>query len=149
MTGVSARTMSNAATTIDVEDPARGTTIASIPKLGPEAVQRLADTARTAQPGWAATGFAGRTRVFDNARRWLLKHGDRVIRTICSETGKTYEDAQLELSAAVESFAFWAKRSEGYLSDETVPTRSLFLVGKKVVVRYEPVGLVLCLVNRW
>ena len=128
--------------TIDVEDPAHGTTIASIPDLGPEAVRRLADAARTAQPGWAALGFAGRARVFDAARRWLLAHGDRVIRTICSETGKTYEDAQLELSAAAESFAFWARRAEGYLADEAVSSRSLFLVGKRVVVRHEPLGLI-------
>jgi acyl-CoA reductase-like NAD-dependent aldehyde dehydrogenase len=142
MTKLSAAGDTDTAATIDVEDPARGKTIASIPILGAKDVQRLADTARTAQPGWAAMGFAGRARVFDNARRWIMKNGDRVISTICSETGKTYEDAQLELSVAAESFAFWAKNSEGYLADETVPHRSMFLVGKKVVVRYEAVGLV-------
>jgi acyl-CoA reductase-like NAD-dependent aldehyde dehydrogenase len=142
MTDVSAGSKSEAAATIDVEDPARGITIASIPILSAKDVQRLADTARTAQPGWAAMGFAGRARVFDNARRWIMKNGDRVIKTISSETGKTYEDAQLELSVAAESFAFWAKNAEKYLADEVVPHRSMFLVGKKVSVRYAPVGLV-------
>jgi acyl-CoA reductase-like NAD-dependent aldehyde dehydrogenase len=128
--------------TIDVEDPARGTTIGSIPVLDEKAVQRLADTARVAQPGWAALGFEGRARVFLAARRWIVRNGDRVIETISSETGKTYEDAQLELSVAAESFAFWAKHAAGYLADEHVPSRSLLTVGKKVTVRYEPVGLV-------
>jgi acyl-CoA reductase-like NAD-dependent aldehyde dehydrogenase len=133
---------STAARTIDVEDPARGTTIASIAVLDERAVQELAARGRMAQVGWSASGFAARARVFDAARRWLMVNSERMIETICSETGKTFEDAQLEVGVAAQSFAFWAKSAPKYLADEPVSALSPLTVGKKVMVRYEPVGLV-------
>ncbi len=140
MTDVS--TPTDSARTIDVEDPARGTTIGQIPVLDEQAVHALATRARMAQHGWNAIGFEGRARVLKASRRWLVRNSDRMIRTICSETGKTYEDANLEVSVAIESFTFWAKNAEKYLADEKVSHRSLFIVGRRVKVRYEPVGLV-------
>jgi acyl-CoA reductase-like NAD-dependent aldehyde dehydrogenase len=128
--------------TIEVEDPARGTIVGQIPVLDERAVQELATRARMAQVGWAAAGFDARADVLHRSRRWLIANTDRMIRTICSETGKTYEDASLEVSIAAQSFRFWAKQSEKYLADEPVSALTPFTVGKKVVVRYEPVGLV-------
>jgi len=128
--------------TIDVEDPAHGTTIASVPVLDERAVQELAARGRVAQLGWAAAGFDARAKVFDRARRWLMDNSDRMADTICRETGKTYEDAQLEISVAALSFSFWAKSSAKYLADEPVAALTPLTLGKKVVVRYEPVGLV-------
>ncbi|MGE4425426.1 MAG: aldehyde dehydrogenase family protein [Solirubrobacteraceae bacterium] len=128
--------------TIDVEDPARGTTIRSIPVMDDDDVAALAARARAAQPAWAAAGFEARAEVFDRARRWLITHGDRVIDTISRETGKTYEDASLEQTVAVQSFAFWAKNAAKYLADERVSPGSPLLLGAKVIVRHEAVGLV-------
>jgi acyl-CoA reductase-like NAD-dependent aldehyde dehydrogenase len=130
------------ARTIEVEDPARGTTIGTIPVMGEREVQELAARGRMAQVGWAASGFDARARVFDRARRWLVANKEQMIETISSETGKTYEDAQLEVSIAALSFQFWAKNAEKYLADEPVAARTPFTLGKKVVVRYEAVGLV-------
>jgi len=127
---------------IDVEDPARGRVIRSVPTLDADAVARLATRARAAQPAWAALGFGARAKVFDRARAWLMANDQRMIDTICQETGKTYEDAQLEVTVAAASFSFWAKTASKYLADEKVPSRSPLTLGKKVVVRYEPVGIV-------
>jgi acyl-CoA reductase-like NAD-dependent aldehyde dehydrogenase len=127
---------------IDVEDPARGTVIASIPVLDAAAVNALAVRARMAQTGWSALGFDGRASVFAAARRWLMANADRMNETIRSETGKTFEDAQLEIGVAAQSFAFWAKAAGRYLADEPVSAVSPLTLGKKVVVRYEPVGVV-------
>ena len=130
------------APTIDVEDPARGSVIRSVPVLDADAVAGLAARARAAQPGWAALGFDARSKVLDRARAWLMANDRRMIDAICQETGKTYEDAQLEVTVAAASFAFWAKQSAKYLADEKIPSRSPLTLGKKVVVRYEPVGIV-------
>jgi acyl-CoA reductase-like NAD-dependent aldehyde dehydrogenase len=127
---------------IPVEAPATGRILATVPTLGEAEVADLARRARAAQPGWAAAGFARRADVFDRARRWLLANSNRFVATICDETGKTYEDAQLELGVAAQSFAFWAKKSEAYLRDEPVSALSPLTFGKKVVVRYEPIGLI-------
>ncbi|MCW3016458.1 MAG: Aldehyde dehydrogenase [Solirubrobacterales bacterium] len=142
MTDLQASTTTGPGRTIPVEDPARGTIIADVPVLDSAAVHALATRARMAQPAWSAAGFDARGAVLLRARKWLMRNGDRMIDTISSETGKTYEDAQLELSVAAESFTFWAKHAAKYLADERVAARSLLTVGKRVRVRYEPVGIV-------
>ncbi len=133
---------SGAVESISVENPATGESVGSIEKLDADAVRALADAARAAQPGWSAIGFRARGAVFNRARRWLLDNRERFARTIIDETGKTNEDAGLELAVALESFAYWAKHAEKYLRDERISARSPMVLGRKVITRYEPVGLV-------
>jgi acyl-CoA reductase-like NAD-dependent aldehyde dehydrogenase len=132
-----------AARTIEVQNPATGEVIASVPAIGPEDVAGLVERARAAQPGWAALGFDGRARVLRRAQKWIVDNAERVARTISEETGKTYEDAQLaEVSYAANSFGFWAKHAAEYLADERVRTSNPFVLGRKLTVRYAPVGVV-------
>jgi acyl-CoA reductase-like NAD-dependent aldehyde dehydrogenase len=66
-----------------------------------------------------------------------------VIETIISETGKTFEDASLaEISYAGNAFGFWAKNAPEYLADERVKSGQLLVKGKKLVLRYRPLGLI-------
>ena len=128
---------------IEVENPATGQVIATVPDLGPEDIKQLVAKARAAQPGWEALGFAGRGRVMRRAQKWLLDNADRVIETIVSETGKTYEDAQLaEISYGASAFGFWAKNAEKYLADEKVKSSSPMLLGRKLISRYRPLGVI-------
>src|SRR3954451_22555638 len=128
---------------IEVENPATGKVIATVPDLGPDDVKQLAARARAAQPGWEALGFEGRGRIMRRAQKWLLDNADRVIETIVSETGKTYEDAQLaEISYGANAFGFWAKNAPKFLADERVRSSSVMLKGKKLILRYRPVGVV-------
>ncbi len=128
---------------IEVVNPATGQVIGRVPDLGPEEVAELARRARAAQPGWQALGFEGRGRVLRRAQKWLLDNTDRVIETIVSETGKTYEDAMFaEISYGANAFGFWAKNAPKYLEDERVRTSSIMVKGKKLIQRYEPLGLV-------
>ncbi|HXV53919.1 MAG TPA: aldehyde dehydrogenase family protein, partial [Solirubrobacterales bacterium] len=48
---------------IEVENPATGETIASVPELGGDQVRAIVTAARAAQPGWAELGFEGRPEV--------------------------------------------------------------------------------------
>ena len=80
---------------IEVENPATGRVVGTVPDLTAEQVKEIVAKARAAQPGWEALGFAGRARIMRRAQKWLLDNAQRVIETIVSETGKTYEDAQL------------------------------------------------------
>ncbi len=128
---------------IPVENPATGEIIATVPDLDAGAVAELALRARAAQPAWAELGFAGRAHVLRRAQRWLLDNSERIARTIVAETGKTWEDAQLaEISYAANAFGFWAKNGEKFLADEKVHTSSVLLMGKKLMLRHLPVGLV-------
>ena len=128
---------------IPVENPATGEVIAHVPDLSAEQVAQLARQGRAAQPGWHAMGFEGRARVLLRMQKWIMDNAERVTQTIVSETGKTFEDAQLaEISYGGGAFGFWAKNAEAYLADEKVKSSSLFVKGKKLLVRYEPLGLI-------
>src|SRR4051794_8960308 len=128
---------------IAVENPATGQVIATVPDQSADEVKEIAARGRAAQPGWEALGFAGRARVMRRAQKWLLDNAERVIETIVSETGKTYEDAQLaEISYGANAFGFWAKNAERYLADERVKSSSLFVKGKALKLRYAPLGLI-------
>ena len=128
---------------LTVENPATGEIITTVERFTPAAVQAATGRSRAAQPGWAAMGFDGRRAVFDRCRRWLLDNRDRVCETVSLETGKTYEDALIaELAYILHALRFWGRNAERYLADQRLRSRSPFAVGRKLVMRYEPVGVV-------
>jgi acyl-CoA reductase-like NAD-dependent aldehyde dehydrogenase len=132
-----------AAGDIAVENPATGQVIARVPDLGSDAVAEFARRGRAAQPAWEALGFEGRGQVLRRAQKWLLDNAERVVETIVSETGKAWEDAQAaELAYGASAFGFWAKQAPKYLADERVKSASVFVKGKRLVLRYRPLGLV-------
>jgi acyl-CoA reductase-like NAD-dependent aldehyde dehydrogenase len=137
----------NGATTaggdIPVENPATGQIVAHVPDLDAAAVAEMAARARAAQPQWEAYGFEARARVLLRAQKWLIDNSERVIETIVSETGKTYEDAEFaEIAYAANAFGFWAKNAPKYLADERIKSAQILLKGKKLILRYRPLGLV-------
>jgi acyl-CoA reductase-like NAD-dependent aldehyde dehydrogenase len=128
---------------IAVENPATGQVIATVPDLTADDVKEIVARARTAQLGWEALGFDGRARIMRRAQKWLLDNAERVIETIVSETGKTHEDAQLaEISYGASAFGFWAKNAEGYLADEKVKSSSPMVIGRKLISRHRPLGVI-------
>jgi acyl-CoA reductase-like NAD-dependent aldehyde dehydrogenase len=128
---------------IAVENPATGEVIAHVPDMGPEQVAELARAGRAAQPAWEALGFDGRGRVLRRAQKWVVDNIERVIETIVSETGKAYEDALVaEVMYGANALGFWAKQAPRYLADERVRSSSPLLKGKKMLLRYRPIGLV-------
>ncbi len=128
---------------IPVENPATGEVIAHVPELDAAAVHEMAERARYVQPGWEALGFEGRAPILKRAQKWIMDNQDRIIDTIVSETGKTYEDAQLaEISYGAHAFGFWAKNAPKYLADEKISSSQLFVKGKKLTVRWRPLGVI-------
>src|SRR5262249_41521445 len=81
--------------TIEIENPATGETIASVPHLGEDEVRALVERARVAQPEWEALGFTRRGELMRALRAWFVRHRERVIDTVVAENGKTREDALL------------------------------------------------------
>jgi acyl-CoA reductase-like NAD-dependent aldehyde dehydrogenase len=128
---------------IEVENPATGEIIGTVGDLGADAVAELARSGRAAQPAWEAYGFEGRARVLLRMQKWVMDNAERVVATICSETGKTYEDATLaEVGYAGQAFGFWAKNAPEYLADERIKTSQVLVKGKKILLRYRPLGLI-------
>jgi acyl-CoA reductase-like NAD-dependent aldehyde dehydrogenase len=132
-----------AAGDVPVENPATGEVIAHVPDTTPEQIAEMARKGRAAQPAWEALGFEGRGRVLRRMQKWLVDNAEEVANVIVSETGKAFEDAQLaELGYGAQAFGFWAKHAEKYLADEKVHSSSVMVKGKKLVLRYKPLGLV-------
>ncbi len=128
---------------IAVENPATGEVIGNVPDMTAGEIAELARRGRAAQPGWEALGFDGRRRVLKRMQRWLIDNADQVIETICAETGKPYEDAQIaEHIYGAAAFGFWGDKAPHYLADQRVRSSSIFVKGKKLVLRYRPLGLI-------
>ena len=129
--------------TIRVDNPATGEKIGEIHVTNASELAEMAARGRAAQPGWEALGFHGRAEVFSRCQKWIIENQERIISSVQAETGKTYEDALLaEIAYTAGAFKHWAKVAPDYLSDERVRTSSPFVKGRKLVVRYAPVGLV-------
>ena len=131
------------ASDVEVFNPATGKLIGTVPAMTPDQVTEAVARARRAQPAWEAAGFAERGRILRRAQKWTLDNAERIISTIVAENGKTYEDAQLaEVSYAASAFGFWAKNAPEFLADEKIKSASPFVLGRKLKVRYAPVGVV-------
>src|SRR5689334_2832373 len=128
---------------IPVENPATGVVIGYADDMDAGRVAALAERARAAQPAWEALGFEGRAAKLRDLRSWLVDNRRRVLDILVAEGGKTPEDAMLgDLWYVCDTLGFWGKNARKYLADERVKTHSPLLLGKKVIVRYRPVGVV-------
>ena len=88
-------------------------------------------------------GFEGRAEVLLAARAWMVANGERVVETICAETGRPADETQFaELSYGVSALEFWAKQAPVYLADEEIESASPFVRGRRLSVRYAPLGVV-------
>jgi acyl-CoA reductase-like NAD-dependent aldehyde dehydrogenase len=128
---------------IAVENPATGEVIGHVDDMGAAEIVALVESARAAQPGWESLGYEGRARKMRDLRGWLVANRKRVIDTLVAEGGKTPEDAMLgDLWYVCDALGFWGRKAPKYLADERVKTHSPLLLGKKVLVRYRPLGVV-------
>jgi len=128
---------------IAVENPATGAVIAHVADLSADRVAELARIGRSAQVGWQALGFDARARIMKRMQKWVMDNADRLVETIVSETGKTYEDAfMVEINYTGGAIAYWARHAEKFLADEKIRATTLAVVGKKLVTRYEALGLI-------
>jgi acyl-CoA reductase-like NAD-dependent aldehyde dehydrogenase len=128
---------------IAVMNPATGELVGHVDDMSATQVEAAVERARRAQPEWESYGFKGRAQAMYDLRHWIVQNRARLLDILVKENGKTREDALLaELFYVCDALGFWAKHASKYLADEKVKTHSPFLLGKKVIVRYRPYGVV-------
>src|SRR5581483_7273488 len=126
------------AATIAVRNPADGSIIATVPKLGTAETRRAIEAAQRAFPAWRAKTGKERSQLL---RRWndlILANQDDLAYLMTLEQGKPLAESRGEVvyaAAFVEWFAEEAKRVYGDVIPTTVP-------GRRNVVVKEPVGVV-------
>jgi acyl-CoA reductase-like NAD-dependent aldehyde dehydrogenase len=79
--------------TTPVFNPSRGEVIAQVPACGEDDVERAAQAARAALPGWAETPPNERTRILFRYRQLLEESLESLARQVIREHGKTFEEA--------------------------------------------------------
>ena len=76
-------------------------------------------------------------------QRWVVDNADRIARTIVGETGKAYEDAMLaEVMYGGGGVRVLGKRAPRWVGDRRVRSSAPAVLGKRLLVRYEPLGVV-------
>ncbi len=129
--------------TIAVDNPATGQTIGHVPDMSSEQVAELVARARGAFPAWASRPMDDRAALMYELRSWLIENRQKMLDTIIGETGKAREDAfTAEIMFMADSLGFWAKNAPKFLADERLRGHSPLLFGKKMLVRYKPMGVV-------
>ena len=123
---------------IEVDNPATGQIIGSVPNLGADAATAAVKAAHAAGPDWRAHSARERASIL---KRWfdlILLHRENLALILTSEQGKPLAEARGEIAYAaafVEWFAEEARRTYG----DIIPG---FARGVSVRVEKRPVGVV-------
>ena len=104
-------------------------------------VRAAVESARKAQPEWAALKVAERGRILSRAIPVLLARQEEFLDVIVRETGKPRAEAlAVEIMAACDAIQFWAKRAPRILADRKLSMH--LLKTKKLCIAYRPLGVV-------
>ena len=87
----------------DVFNPCTGTVIARVPIASKEETQEAIATAKAAFPAWRALSVGKRAEIVLKFRQLMTERIDELIELICTESGKTKEDAKGEIIRGLES----------------------------------------------
>ena len=123
---------------IDVNNPATGEIIASVPSLSGEETRRAIEAANAAWPQWRARTGKERAGIM---RRWydlMMEHQEDLAVLMTSEQGKPLVESRGEIAYAasfIEWFAEEGKRVYGDTMDHPLP-------GRRIVVIKQPIGVV-------
>ena len=126
---------------IDVDNPATGEVLGTVPQLDAADTRRAIDAANRAYPAWRAKTAKERQAVL---RRWfelMMTHQDDLARLMTLEQGKPLAESKGETAYAA-SFLEWFGEEAKRLYGDTIPQHQ---PDKRIVVLKEPVGVVACI----
>lgn len=130
--------------TIDVIDPSTGAVIAPVADATIDDAMEAVAAAHRAAKGWAATAPRKRSEILRRCFELMIERKDMLAELISLENGKTFADAQGEVTYAAEFFRWFAEeavRLNGEIS--TAPSGA-----NKIIVEHQPIGIAV-LVTPW
>ena len=126
---------------IEVHSPATLAKIGEVPVYSAAEVCTAVSCGREAYRVWSALSFKERSHMMLDIRARLLTRREEMITLICAESGKPrFEAVSMELSYVCDALTFYAKHARRFLAPQRVSPH--LLKNKKVVVRYQPRGVV-------
>src|SRR6266536_2010608 len=126
---------------IDVDNPATGEIIGTVPKLGRAETRQAIDAAARAFPAWRARTARERATVM---RRWfdlMMANQDDLANLMTIEQGKPLTESKGEVAYAA-SFLEWFGEEAKRVYGDTIPQHQ---PDKRIVVIKEPIGVVGCI----
>jgi succinate-semialdehyde dehydrogenase/glutarate-semialdehyde dehydrogenase len=123
--------------TIAVDDPATGTTVAEVPRMGVEETRRAIEAAERAQPAWRAMTAKDRARIIRRIADTMVERQDDLAALLTAEQGKPLAEAKGEILYAASFFEWFAEEGKRVYGD-VIPS---FAPDKRIVVQKEPIGV--------
>src|SRR5579872_3889108 len=126
---------------IDVDNPATGEIIGTVPKLGNAETKAAIDAAARAFPAWRKKTAKERAVVM---RRWfelMMANQDDLAVLMTTEQGKPLTESRGEVAYAA-SFLEWFGEEAKRVYGDTIPGHQ---PDKRIVVVKEPIGVVACI----
>ncbi|WP_434421387.1 aldehyde dehydrogenase family protein [Nannocystis pusilla] len=136
----SPKSLAAARSTIPCSDPATGESLGEVPAMDRAEVQARLERARVAQAAWAKTSFAQRRRVVRRILQHLLDHTDELCRLISRDSGKTLENATVEMWPICEMLRWNLAHAEQALKPQKAS--SGVLMHKAARIEYHPLGVI-------
>ncbi|MFQ6616801.1 MAG: aldehyde dehydrogenase family protein, partial [Fidelibacterota bacterium] len=123
---------------VECVNPVTGEMITSLPEAADAEIRDKIEKIKGSLPSWQALGLRERSRFITQVRKRLVSEMDRVIDTICDETGKPDFDGFIEILVTCEIFRFVAREGPRALKPEKRSPG--FLRSKRVWIHYLPYG---------
>ena len=127
--------------TIDVDNPATGQVVGTVPRLGRGETRQAIEAAARALPAWRKRTAKERAAVM---RRWfdlMMANQDDLAKLMTTEQGKPLAEAKGEVGYAA-SFLEWFGEEAKRVYGDTIPPHQ---ADKRIVVLKEPIGVVACI----
>lgn len=123
--------------TLDVIDPATGSSIGSVPDMDGSDTRTAIDAAHAAYPGWKSKTAAQRAALLEAWHALMLAHLDDLARILTSEQGKPLAEARGEIAYGA-SFVKWFAEEARRISGTTIPSPT---PDRRIVTLKQPVGV--------
>lgn len=132
---------SPAVATITVVDPRDESPIVSLPVATPEEISAIVDRARGASMWWRALGYRARAKHLGSWRAVIAHGASELADVISRETGKSHDDALLEVMLTLGHLEWAAKNAHRVLRRRKVPS-GLASYNQHATLGYEPHGVI-------
>ncbi|MCY6382180.1 aldehyde dehydrogenase family protein [Hoeflea prorocentri] len=123
---------------IEVENPADQSVIATIPEGTPDDAHRALEAAATAQPPWEAMPAIERGRLVSRLADAVSSNRERLARIVVAEQGKPLNQAEGEIGAA-ETFLRYAAENARRIEGDILPSDNK---DEEIWIKRRPYGVV-------
>lgn len=128
---------------VESVDPLTGEPIGAVASGGAPEIDAAVRAAQRAYPAWRNLGDHGRRRVLRRLHAALVERKDQFTDLIHREVGKApFEALAIDVLPTLNTLAYYARHGASDLKPERIKPSQWTLIGHRVEVVYEPVGVV-------